>query len=76
MWKDALGWAATAIFTGSYFCRSTNALRLVQAAAAAFWIAYGVAVGSAPVIVANVIVAVVAVAVSLRRTGAKIQATE
>lgn len=76
MWKDALGWAATAIFTCSYFCRSTNSLRLVQAAAAAFWIAYGVAVRSEPVIVANIIVAVVAVAVSLRRTFAKAAATE
>ncbi|MGH9521524.1 MAG: YgjV family protein [Terriglobales bacterium] len=68
MWNDALGWAATAVFTSSYFCKSVNGLRIVQACAAALWIGYGVSVKSAPVIVANVIVAVVAVFVSLRRT--------
>lgn len=54
---DALGWAATAIFAASYFCRGSRALRLTQAAAALLWIAYGVAMRAAPVIVANVVVA-------------------
>jgi hypothetical protein len=66
MWNDAFGWAATAVFTGSYFCKSVNGLRIVQAGAATLWIAYGVAVRSAPVIAANVIVAVVALFVSFR----------
>lgn len=66
MWNDAFGWAATAVFCGSYFCKSVNTLRVVQAGAAALWIVYGVAVHSTPVIVANVIVVVVALGVSLR----------
>lgn len=66
MWNDALGWAATAVFTVSYFCKSVHSLRIVQAGAAALWIAYGVTVRSTPVIVANVIVVVVALGVSLR----------
>lgn len=57
---EAIGWAATAIFSASYFFRRPAALRWVQAAAACLWIAYGLAAGAAPVVVANVIVAVAA----------------
>jgi len=54
---DLIGWAATALFAVSYFCREPRTLRLTQAAAALLWLAYGVALHAAPVIVANVIVA-------------------
>jgi hypothetical protein len=54
---DLVGWAATALFAVSYFCRGPRALRLLQAAGALLWLAYGVALHALPVIVANVIVA-------------------
>ena len=54
---DALGWVATAIFAASYFCREPATLRRTQAVAALVWIAYGVALHAAPVIVANLVVA-------------------
>lgn|GEM_PF-503836 len=57
---DALGWVATAVFSASYFFRSQTALRWIQAAAACLWIAYGVAIGARPVVVANLIVAAAA----------------
>jgi hypothetical protein len=57
---DLVGWAATAVFAVSYFCREQRTLRLIQAAAALLWLAYGVALHAAPVIVANVIVAILA----------------
>jgi hypothetical protein len=53
---DLVGWAATATFAVSYFCREPRTLRLVQAAAALMWLSYGVALDATPVIVANVIV--------------------
>ena len=54
---DAIGWTATALFAASYFCKEPATLRRTQALAALVWIAYGVALKSAPVIVANVVVA-------------------
>jgi len=54
---DAVGWAATAVFTVSYFVRKPSAMLRVQSAAACLWMAYGLAIGSTPIIVANVIVA-------------------
>jgi len=54
---ESVGWLATAIFAGSYFCKEPTALRRLQAAAALLWIVYGVALAATPVIVANVIVA-------------------
>jgi hypothetical protein len=63
---DAIGWVATAVFSASYLFRSGAALRRVQALAALLWIAYGVAIASKPVIAANAIVAVAAVASGLR----------
>jgi hypothetical protein len=53
---DALGWAATAIFSTSYFFRRPATLRLIQAAAACLWIVYGLTLRALPVVVANVIV--------------------
>jgi len=57
---DALGWLATAIFSTSYFFRQGAALRRVQGAAACLWVVYGVAIGAAPVVVANLIVGIAA----------------
>ena len=67
---DWLGWLATAVFISSYFTKQAAALRRVQAVGAALWCAYGVVIHSWPVIVANVLVAGVAVASSLRDRGA------
>jgi hypothetical protein len=61
-----IGWVATAVFASSYFCREAATLRRVQAAAAVLWVVYGVLIQAAPVIVANLIVAGVALASSLR----------
>jgi hypothetical protein len=54
---DLVGWGATVLFGASYFCREPRTLRLTQAAGALAWLAYGIALRAAPVIVANVIVA-------------------
>jgi Bacterial inner membrane protein len=67
LFPDAVGWAATAVFASSYFVKGPRQLRLVQAAAALVWIAYGVLIGSMPVIAANVIVSGLAV-YSVQRT--------
>jgi Bacterial inner membrane protein len=58
---DLIGWVATAIFGVSYLVRRPTTMRLVQAAASLCWILYGIFLHSAPVIVANVIVATMAV---------------
>lgn len=65
---DAIGWTATALFASSYLVSDPRRLRLVQAGAAALWIAYGVLLGAAPVIGANAAVAAIAL-LSLRRGG-------
>ncbi len=52
---DALGWAATAVFVGSYFAR-TSALTRVQMAGALMWVAYGVLKQAPPVVAANLLV--------------------
>jgi hypothetical protein len=54
---DLVGWAATALFASSYFCREPRRLRLTQAAAALLWLGDGIALRALPVIVANLIVA-------------------
>lgn len=50
---EYLGWAATAVFVGSYFCARAVVLRSVQMAGALLWIVYGVLIKASPVIVAN-----------------------
>jgi hypothetical protein len=64
---DWIGWFATAVFTTSYFFREPATLRRVQGLAALAWASYGVAIHALPVIVANVIVAGVAVWTSFVR---------
>jgi len=60
-----VGWVATAVFASSYFCRRQVTLRRVQAAAAVLWVVYGVLIHALPVVVANAIVASVALYSSL-----------
>ena len=62
-----IGWVATAVFAGSYLCKDPAVLRRTQAAAAVLWVVYGAVIGAMPVIVANLIVAVVALWSSLPR---------
>jgi len=57
---DGLGWLATALFAGSYFCKTPRAMRRVQALAAVLWVGYGIWMNALPVIVANTIVATLA----------------
>jgi hypothetical protein len=52
----SLGWAATAVFVGSYFFRRPATLRITQMCGAALWILYGVFIHAAPVIAANALV--------------------
>lgn len=66
MWLDALGWTATGIFSTSYFFKQPAALRKIQAGAALLWVVYGVAIHSAPVVVANLIVGVAAIYTTFR----------
>ena len=65
---EAIGWIATAVFASSYFSKEPATLRRLQAAAALLWIAYGVVLKAPPVIVANVIVASLALWSSLPTT--------
>ncbi|MCA1562666.1 MAG: YgjV family protein [Acidobacteria bacterium] len=53
---DYLGCAATIVFVGSYFCTSPHVLRRVQMVGALMWMAYGVMMHAAPVVVANLLV--------------------
>jgi hypothetical protein len=53
---EYLGWAATAVFVGSYFCSRAQAIKRVQMAGALMWAAYGVLIGASPVVVANLLV--------------------
>lgn len=62
-----IGWIATAAFGASYLCRKPMTLRRVQAVAAMLWILYGVIIKAPPVIVANVIVASLALVSSFQR---------
>lgn len=61
-----IGWIATTLFGLSYFCKRATTLRLVQASAAVLWIGYGVVIKAPPVVVANIVVATLALYSSLR----------
>jgi hypothetical protein len=67
---DWIGWLATAVFLVSYFTKGPQGLRRVQGVAAGLWALYGVLIHSLPVIVANVLVATVAVISSFRKPSA------
>lgn len=66
MWLNVIGWTATAVFSSSYFFKEAATLRRIQATAASLWVLYGMAIHSAPVVVANLIVAIAAIYTSLR----------
>jgi hypothetical protein len=53
---EVLGWAATAVFVGSYFFTRAEVLVRVQMAGAVMWVAYGLLMRAPPVVVANVLV--------------------
>jgi hypothetical protein len=53
---ERLGWGATAVFVGSYFCGNPTLLRAVQMAGALLWVGYGLLFKSTPVVVANALV--------------------
>ncbi len=53
---DYLGWAATAVFVASYCYKEPAAMRRMQMAGAAMWIAYGALMHAAPVVVATLLV--------------------
>ena len=55
-----IGWIATALFASSYFFKQPAVLRKVQAGAAMLWVIYGLIIHAFPVVVANVVVAAVA----------------
>ncbi len=63
-----IGWIATAVFAASYFFRRPSALRRIQAIAAVLWIGYGIIIKAPPVIVANLVVAVMAMVSSFQRS--------
>lgn len=54
--SELLGWTATGVFVASYFFSAPAVLRGLQMLGAALWILYGIWIGAAPVIVANVLV--------------------
>jgi hypothetical protein len=56
MTVDHLGWAATAVFVGSYFCPRAEILRRVQMCGALMWAAYGLLIDASPVVAANLMV--------------------
>lgn len=62
-----IGWVATAVFAASYFFRHPASLRRIQALAAVLWIGYGIIIKAPPVIVANLVVAGVAMLSSFQR---------
>jgi len=54
---DCVGWLATAVFVLSYRFRDQRTLRWIQALAAVLWVGYGLARHAIPVVVANLLVA-------------------
>jgi hypothetical protein len=53
---DYLGWAATAVFVGSYLCTRADSLKRVQMIGALMWVCYGLLIRATPVVAANVLV--------------------
>jgi hypothetical protein len=58
---NSLGWVATALFAASYLCKTPRAMRRLQAVAALLWVDYGIWMNALPIIVANLIVAALAI---------------
>jgi inner membrane protein len=68
---DWIGWLATAIFLASYSCKEQSKLRRIQALAAVLWVVYGTILHAVPIVVANLLVAGVALYSSLSRSGVR-----
>ena len=64
---DSIGWLATAVFMGSYVTKQSTTLRRIQGVAACLWALYGVLIHALPIVVANVLVAGVAIGSSFRK---------
>lgn len=64
-----IGWVATLVFATSYLCKRQVTLFRVQAAAAVLWFIYGLFIHAVPIVVANALVASVALYSSFRRQG-------
>ena len=64
---EIIGWLATTVFVGSYFCRRADTMRLVQVVDAVLWVTYGILLQAAPVIAANLLVMAAATWTSRRR---------
>jgi Bacterial inner membrane protein len=73
MAPDWIGWLATAMFLASYSCKDQRKLRRVQAVAALLWVGYGAILHAVPIVVANILVAGVAVYSSLGASGERKQ---
>jgi hypothetical protein len=58
---DWVGWVATAVFVTSYRFKNQQTLRWIQALAALLWVGYGLAREAMPVVIANLLVAGMAV---------------
>jgi hypothetical protein len=66
---EYLGWLATAVFVGSYFCAAPAMLTRVQMLGALLWAVYGVLIGAVPVVAANLLVLGAAAWTLRRRAG-------
>jgi hypothetical protein len=71
--SESIGWAATAVFVGSYFFARPSLLRGAQMIGALLWLGYGVVINSLPVIVANVLVFAAAAWTLIRQRSAQPQ---
>jgi hypothetical protein len=68
-----LGWTATAVFVGSYLCRTSGRLRMIQMAGAALWMIYGALISSMPVMASNTLVLVAAAWTLMQSTKGEVQ---
>jgi hypothetical protein len=68
---ECLGWAATAVFVGSYFFSHPSLLRGVQMFGALLWVIYGILIEASPVIVANALVFSAAAWTTFRKSSTK-----
>jgi hypothetical protein len=71
--SESIGWAATAVFVGSYFFERPSLLRGAQMIGALLWLGYGIVIDSLPVIVSNVLVFAAAAWTMFRQRSAQPQ---
>jgi hypothetical protein len=64
-----IGWLATAVFASSYFYKSPRTLRGIQGLAALLWIGYGLLIRALPIVVANTVVAFLAIYSAAKSNG-------